>query len=727
MADIRYVITVDEKGATKSIQTFDGAVKGVADTASRQASPALSGLWKQFALGQIVVNAASSAIRNMKEFLGGAVKAAAAQELAERNLADAFDITGRNAKALLPVFKDFANSIQNQTIYTDDAVLSATALMAQLSNLDAQGLQQATKGAIGLASVFKIDLKTAATTVAKAMGGSYEMLSRYGIKVGEIKTEEGKRAKVLEELSRMYGRAQGETSTFSGALAQLKNQWDEVKETVGGAITQNSTLREGISTLTEKVKNLAQSDDFKLWLSTVVDGLVKAVELVGKFAKGCKDLTEWLARTKHADDEFEKSQQKLNEALDRAREAGHDLGNKVLPVLETSLANLGNTTGNVASATQTVKDKSLGFTKVLQTQNSELALAGINLREYLGGLKDAPAYYNAVLPPARDMNEVLRQASDTVLPALPPATKKATESMRNYFDGLYNDIARGFGECFQKIKFTNEGIKIDFKSLFTTVKESFFRMVGEMTATAVLNKFKEFFSGIASHAASAGSSITDTLGGALKGIGSGIEALLTGLGKGIANMAKAIAGSAKEILITAAIALAIYSGFRQIKGIWDTIFGGGKKGGENDLAFWLKLIYEDLGVNIMWKFDALKASVDLSRDSLNPMVDGILQLTREHIVPSLSRIVDYTSALKNIQYGQHGLDMTVARPTLFAAGERNTRERVKITPGGGDEPGYLHADIYIGGTKVDTAIVKLVRRAGQLGRLTFPGKVIPAT
>jgi hypothetical protein len=51
-----------------------------------------------------------------------------------------------------------------------------------------------------------------------------------------------------------------------------------------------------------------------------------------------------------------------------------------------------------------------------------------------------------------------------------------------------------------------------------------------------------------------------------------------------------------------------------------------------------------------------------------------------------------------------------------------------VTPqgrgGGGGEPEYLHADIYIGGDKVESKIVKMVRRSAQLGRLTFPEKAV---
>jgi hypothetical protein len=99
----------------------------------------------------------------------------------------------------------------------------------------------------------------------------------------------------------------------------------------------------------------------------------------------------------------------------------------------------------------------------------------------------------------------------------------------------------------------------------------------------------------------------------------------------------------------------------------------------------------------------------------------------DRAVMLLDKIRGYTSVLGNITFAQHGLDAVVSRPTLIMAGER-APERVRVTPqgrGGGGESEYLHADIYIGGEKVESKVIKMVKRAGQLGRLTFPEKVIP--
>ena len=333
MADIKYSIIVDSSGAIKSIKEFDGALKDSARQGGEVESK-FGGLWKQFAIGQLAVDALKKAVRLLSDFVKDSIDSAAAQELAERNLADALTITGRTRDALLPGLRDVANQIQRETIYTDDAALSSLALMTQLSNLDKKGLEAAAKGAIGLASVFKVDLSSASTIIAKAMAGNYEMMGRYIPQVKNLKTEEEKHALIMETLATWYLRAKGETDTFSGSLKQLANMWDEVKEAVGGAITENETVRKTIKDLTESVTKLAESDDFKLYMDYLVEDTVAGVKAIGKFAGALKDLLPWNVALELISKGLTDEQKKLNESLDRAAAAGHDYRGKLKELAE---------------------------------------------------------------------------------------------------------------------------------------------------------------------------------------------------------------------------------------------------------------------------------------------------------------------------------------------------------------------------------------------------------
>ena len=323
MPDVRIDVYADTHGAPKNIKDVDDALDKVAGTAGK-ADTASGGLWKQFAFGQIAVNALKKAYDALKGVVEDSIKNALGQEKAENDLKAALEITGRTVDGNLKHYLDFAAAQMKVTTYTDDEIEASQALLLQLTRLDQQGVDRATKGAMGLATVMGMDLHGATVMVTKAMEGNFGALGRVGIKVAENLTVEQKQASLLDQLEKLYQRSTKETDTFGGSLKQLKNSWGEVLETTGTAIIKNETLQKAVKDLKEWTDKLASSPDFQLWLNTVIDGLVKAAELTGKFAMGCRDLMMNVFGATKADKELADAQVKLNAALDRAAAAGHN-------------------------------------------------------------------------------------------------------------------------------------------------------------------------------------------------------------------------------------------------------------------------------------------------------------------------------------------------------------------------------------------------------------------
>jgi len=608
MADIKYVIEVDDKGTPK-LSKFDGELKEL-ERGSKKAESGLGGLWKQFAIGQLAVDALKRGFSLFTGFLKDSVKAAADQEQAEKNLALALGTTGRTVDALLPSFKNFANEIQNQTIYTDDAVLSSLSLMAQLTRLDREGLQRATQGAIGLSSVFGIDLQSATTIVAKAMAGNTAVLSRYGIHVDEAASKETKHAQILNQLGVMYERSKGETNTFSGSLKQLSNMWDEVKESVGNSIVKNEALRNTIKDLTDKVKALAGSNDFKLWLNTVIEGLIKAVEFVGKLAVGVKDLTEKIFGATKANREYDEAQKSLNEALNRAAAAGHDFRGKLQDITKEA----GKTKPAINETGNAVTDLSTNFktTKtIIETLVPQWSRLTINARTF------SALVNGETVPAARNLNFVLDKLPTTIqtIPwsGLPKEAKPAIDAVSSMFDGLYNDIASGWGNTIQKWfegALTFKGL---WDSLWQDVKSSFFRVIGEMIAKWTLGFIKELISG----AASAGKTITETVGSALKSLGATAGS--------VANIAlKTLSWVSSAANVATAVASIL------------NLFKGAPK--QTDVTYWLKFIRDDikeirdiLFINFWEQIQSIWTKLEEIKSVLLEHVGGTLKEIRDLI------------------------------------------------------------------------------------------------
>jgi hypothetical protein len=283
LAELYVIISAN---AEKFTRTMDDVQKQVGTIGSK-----FSGLWKQVAAGVGVTWAIGKGFQQLTSFISSSVKEAAYAERIDKALAAAIETTGRNIEAYLPYFQQRASALQKQTIYTDEAIKETQALLVQLTKLDREGIDRATKGAMGLASVFGIDLTSAATIVAKALSGNYAALSRYGIKVKETATEGEKQAEILTKLEVMYGRATRETDSYSGATARLKNVFSELKEKLGEAITKNELVRDAIKRTAEiiedqipKVEKAVQG--WNLYWSAFKEG----VDVVSKLGEKEKEL-----------------------------------------------------------------------------------------------------------------------------------------------------------------------------------------------------------------------------------------------------------------------------------------------------------------------------------------------------------------------------------------------------------------------------------------------------
>jgi len=243
MADIKFTVEVDSKKGTARIKELGDTVENLGKKA-KASVPKITGLWKSIAGGIIVSQIITKAWRTFTGVIKDAIDKSAIQEEAVNNLRAALESTGRPVEMLSKHFQEYASQLQKATIYGDEQVMQAQALLIQLTKLDREGLDAATRGALGLASVYKIDLKSATTLVAKALAGNYGALSRYGITVKDVASDEEKRAEILKQLEVLYKRAEAETDTFSGKLQQLRNVWGDMLEKIGDAITHNEAIIE---------------------------------------------------------------------------------------------------------------------------------------------------------------------------------------------------------------------------------------------------------------------------------------------------------------------------------------------------------------------------------------------------------------------------------------------------------------------------------------------------
>jgi len=279
-----------------------GKGAGAAGAESKSFGQQLTGnLIPAFTAATLAADVIRGGFRGIKNALSETIGAAIAQEDADSALRASLELTGRTVAGNYEHYKKFAEAQQLVTKFADDEVQAAQNLLLQMTRLDQQGIDRATKGAMGLASVFKMDLQAAASLVQKAMEGNFGALGRYGIRVKETGALEEKRADLLRQLDGLYGRATAATGTFSGKVGLLKNAWGEAQEEIGKAVTQNkgvqdllqtvmNTLREFTPEIKEYVSGIA---GFLSGIASVTKATLEAIDDVRTAVGGMRsDVSE---------------------------------------------------------------------------------------------------------------------------------------------------------------------------------------------------------------------------------------------------------------------------------------------------------------------------------------------------------------------------------------------------------------------------------------------------
>ena len=282
MSDLKFKATVDAKKGEVSLKKLDTSVTNL-EKKTKKAGAGFKQLAVGVAAGVAAFAVATKALRGLVRWMGDAVEKAAIQQTAENEVRAALKSTGREVEANTEHFKLYASSIQEATTYGDEQVLSAQALMIQLTDLDQKGLDAATKGAIGLAAVYKTDLQAATTLVGKALAGNYGALSRYGLSVERTATAEEKRAQLLSQLLVMYQRAEAEVDTYQGTVDQLTNVYGDLKEKVGEAVTENEEFRNTLKQITDLTKDLIDSGLVE-WITDIAVQAIKSAPMMESLA-----------------------------------------------------------------------------------------------------------------------------------------------------------------------------------------------------------------------------------------------------------------------------------------------------------------------------------------------------------------------------------------------------------------------------------------------------------
>lgn len=184
--------------------------------------------------------AAYLSIRALAGAFEKATEAGMEAEQAVLQFNSALSLAGTYSAQATASFQAFASSLERTTGVSDELILTNSALLVSIGKLSGEGLERATKAALDLSRGLQVDVSTAFDIVTKATQGNVMALTRYGLEVGKADSDSTKFAKTLEFIeARFGGLSTGSINTYSGAVAKLRNGFEDMFESIGRLIVTN--------------------------------------------------------------------------------------------------------------------------------------------------------------------------------------------------------------------------------------------------------------------------------------------------------------------------------------------------------------------------------------------------------------------------------------------------------------------------------------------------------
>lgn len=235
MADTKVKVDIDvaTKAADLALKRFNAQV---------QNSDQLWNVFKANLASQFTFAAIQNGIQALTEFGRVVIAESSEAEQSLKNLEVALNSVGITSQESFNELVEYSEGLERTTKFSAEAAQASIALLASLTNLDKNGLQQATSAAADLATRLNVDLDTATNLVIKSINGNVGALGRYGLEVKKGSTETENFANTLQALSKFSGTATQSIDTFAGASNQATNGYNEILETIGDFITQNQAV-----------------------------------------------------------------------------------------------------------------------------------------------------------------------------------------------------------------------------------------------------------------------------------------------------------------------------------------------------------------------------------------------------------------------------------------------------------------------------------------------------
>jgi hypothetical protein len=237
-ANIKAVITADDRASS--------VVKGFGSQVDSMGASVV-------AKGILIADAIEAAGKAVIGFGIASVKAFSESEELIAQTNTVLKSTGNIAGVTADQVTKLATALQKTTKYSDEDVRSAENLLLTFTSIGKDIFPDATKVVLDMSTALGQDLKSSSIQLGKALQDPVRgitALRRVGVNFNDaqqdtisklVETNQLAKAQgmILQELQREFGgSAEAAGNTFGGALARLKNQFNDVQEIIGQTISE---------------------------------------------------------------------------------------------------------------------------------------------------------------------------------------------------------------------------------------------------------------------------------------------------------------------------------------------------------------------------------------------------------------------------------------------------------------------------------------------------------
>lgn len=175
------------------------------------------------------------------EFGKSAITAFAEQEKADKQLASALKQLGHSVDDLLPKMKEMASEFQQTLGVSDDMVEGIQSMLIRFG-VAPEKIKPTISAILDYATATGVDAEQATFSFMRALENGGKGLGRMGISIDVT----GDKAKDLDSVvvalgEKFGGSALANANTFGGSMAKMGEQFEELKEAMGGFLVQLET------------------------------------------------------------------------------------------------------------------------------------------------------------------------------------------------------------------------------------------------------------------------------------------------------------------------------------------------------------------------------------------------------------------------------------------------------------------------------------------------------